>query len=178
MPVDGFLGRAMTSSAMNYFFQRVRTEFPQAEPLMRGYDQAELRKLEELYDIVIDGELASFLVKAGRSDGGVIGDDPVVLYRSAWSVRAHILFQLGLIESLQDAGAWVHVKKPFVVSLESETQYYFLRTGATDGSRVFRFDGNVGSVSDTGMSLAGYLLDVMNRYELAGVVCAGEMLRI
>jgi len=163
---------------MNEFFQRVHAEFPQSESRMLGYDESELRKLERLYDIAIDGDLKAFLLKAGRSDGGVIGDDPVVLYRSAWSVRAHILFQINFIESLQEVSAWEHLQKPFVVSLESETQYYFLKTGSSNGSRIYRFDENAGCVSDTGLSLSCYLSDVMDRYELGRIVCVGEMLRV
>lgn len=145
---------------------------------MIGYDQPELRQLERLYGIVIAGDLERFLLKAGRSDGGIIGDDPVVLYRPTWNVRTHVLFQMKFFVSLQDAGAWEHLEKPFVIALESETQYYFLKTGSSNPTQIHRFDENEGSVADTQMSLGGYLLDVMRRYGLAGAACVGEMLRI
>ncbi|MEJ2046172.1 MAG: hypothetical protein P8X74_19570 [Reinekea sp.] len=56
-----------------------------------GYLDDEIKKLERLYDVVITGQMRSFLSEMGRSGGGLIGDDPIVLYREKMSVRRHVL---------------------------------------------------------------------------------------
>lgn len=159
------------------FFDKIRDIFPVALDRMVGYSELEITKIEKLYGIVVSGEFASLLRRAGRSDGGLVGDDPLIIYRPRWSVRAHLLFQMKLFNSLQDIGAWDYLNKPFVFSLESETQYYFLITGDSGGF-VYHYDENEETVKNTGMSLFEYLLDVVDRYTLGGLVCKGDLLNI
>lgn len=164
--------------AIDRLFERIRAEFPHAEANMRGYSDTELRRIEKLYDIIIASELEQFMLKAGRSDGGTIGDDPLIIYRPSWTVRGQILFQVNFFESMQDIGAWDFLKRPFVISLESETQYYFLQTASNDSARIFHHDENSKTVEDTGLSLSRYLMSVMDRYPLGGPVCIGELINI
>lgn len=107
----------------------------------------------------------------------MIGDDPLIIYRGRWTVRAHLLFQMKVFNSLQEIGAWDYLNKPFVLSMEAETQYYFLQTGS-DGGFIYHHDENENTVENTGMSLFDYLLDVVNRYPLGGVVCKGDLITI
>jgi hypothetical protein len=160
------------------FFDEIKNRCPSALDRMVGYGSDEIRKIERLYGIEISENFEYFMSRMGRSDGGVVGDDPLVIYRSSWSVRTHILFQINFFESLQEIGAWAYLNKPFVFSLEAEAQYYFLQTGLEGVNPVYHYDENEKSVKSTGLSFFDYLLDVTNRYPMGGVVCQGDLLKI
>jgi hypothetical protein len=157
------------------FFDQVNKIFPSAIRDMKGYSESELRKIEKLYDINIYGEFEEFMLQAGRSDGGVIGDDPLIIYRPTWSVRGQILFQINFFSDLQDIGAWDYLEKPFVFALENENQYYFLQTGSAD-PMVFHYDANSEIVRRTEATFSEYLVDVLKRYPLGRALCQGELL--
>ncbi|MFH6974495.1 hypothetical protein ACG2K1_09975 [Neisseria sp. 23W00296] len=93
-----------------------------------GYTEYELKKIEALYNVSINGEFRDFMLLAGRCSGGGLNDDPIILYRSYWSVRTQIMFQAKLFDELQGIGAFDFLGKIFCFSLEGETQYYFLIT--------------------------------------------------
>jgi hypothetical protein len=160
------------------FFDEIKNRYPSALDRMVGYDGDEIRKIERLYGVVISEDFEYFMSRAGRSDGGVVGDDPLIIYRPSWSVRTHILFQVDFFNSLQEIGGWDYLNKPFVFSLESETQYYFLQTGLSGANIVYHYNENQESVKSTGLGFFDYLLDVLNRYPLGGVVCQGDLLKI
>ena len=151
-----------------------------------GYTEYELRKIEALYSITIHGQLREFMLLAGRCDGGLIGDDPIILYRPTWNVRSQILFQLGLWESLQGIQAYDFMGKykghAFCFSWEWETQYYFTITSNTD-NLVYHYDENSETVECTNLTFYEYLDDVYKRYveedsNRKQIVCKGELLEI
>lgn len=147
-----------------------------------GYRDDEIKKIESLYGIVIDGEFREFMQIAGRCDGGLVGDDPLIVYRNQWNARTHILFQMTFFNDLQDLGAWGYLNKPFVFSLESETQYYYLRTGVGDGL-VYHYDENQEIVKCTDKTFSEYMLDVVCKYKsidqsTKNIVCCGDLLNI
>lgn len=161
-------------------FETIRIEHPAIYSRMIGYSNDELCRLEKLYDIEINGQLRQFLSIAGRSDGGLIGDDPIILYRNSWSVRTHILTNADLFRSLQDIGAWDFLSNPFLFSIESETQYFYVRTGPkeTQKDTVYHYDEDNKSVKSTGKTIFEYLAGVV---QAVGVnenrmVCRGELL--
>ena len=53
------------------FLDKVRDVLPTALDRMVGYSEVEIGKIERLYGIAISGEFASFMLHAGRSDGGL-----------------------------------------------------------------------------------------------------------
>jgi len=159
------------------FFDKIREVFPTALERMVGYSDIEIEKIERLYGIKVSGELASFLRRAGRSDGGVIGDDPLTIYRN-WTVRTHILFQINFFNDLQDICAFDNLNRPFIFSLESETQYYFLQTDVPNPDLVYHYDENGETIRSTGLSFYDYLLSVVARYPLGGEICQGDLLEI
>ena len=160
------------------FFERIRKNFPHATAHLKGYSELEINKIEKLYGVAVMGDFRSFLHSVGRSDGGVIGDDPLIIYRASWNVRAHLLFQMSFFNSMQEARAWDFLNKPFVLALESETQYFFLQTGIVGEQSIFHFDENTGLVKNTGFQLADYLMNIMARYPLGGQPCVGELIEI
>src|SRR6476469_6323035 len=101
----GFI-RAQRGKAMSQiFFDKIGEVFPAGLERMVGYSDIEMKKIERLYGIIVSSELASFLRRAGRTDGGLIGDDPLIIYRN-WTVRTHILFQVNFFNDLQEIGAF------------------------------------------------------------------------
>jgi hypothetical protein len=145
-----------------------------------GYSEDELWKIEKLYDIKLLGAFRKFMNEMGRCGGGLIGDDPVILYRPAWPVRTQILFQIVFFGDMQNIGAFEYLDKPFVFSLESETQYYFLRTGSDTPELVYHYDENNKTVQETGLNFMNYMRDAIRRYRGYGreFVCQGELLNI
>ena len=150
-----------------------------------GYTEYELKKIEALYHVTIQGQFREFMLLAGRCDGGLIGDDPIILYRPAWSVRAQIQFQISFFGSLQDAGAYDYMgeyAKLFCFSWEYETQYYYLITDHND-NLVYHYDENNETVKCTNLTFYEYLDNVYKRYveedsNRKQIICKGELLEI
>ena len=154
-----------------------------------GYTDYDLKKIEALYDITIRGQFRDLMLLAGRCDGGLIGDDPIILYRQSWSVRTQILFQQDLFVSLQDIHAYNYQNKNymgehgriFCISWELETQYYYLITENND-ELIYHYDENENTVECTGLTLFEYLDDGYKRYEEGKnrkqIICRGELLEI
>ena len=151
-----------------------------------GYSEQELKKLEKLYDININGQFREFMLLAGRCDGGIFGDDPIILYRQSWGVRGQILFQVNFLESLQEIHAYDYIGKggglAFCFSLEHETQYYFIITNNAD-NLVYHYNEGLETVECTNLTFYEYLDDVYKRYveedsNRKQIVCKGELLEI
>lgn len=94
-----------------------------------GYSQKEIDQIEKLYDINIRKDFRTFLLHAGRSDGGLLGDT-IVMYRDYYSIRNQILFQLTLENDLPNYN-WLK-EKPFIFAVFCETHYCFLKTNDED----------------------------------------------
>ena len=126
-----------------------------------GYSTEELGKIERLYDITIAGQFREFLTNMGRSDGGLIGDDPIFLYRQGVSVRRHLMYQLRLEFDFKEyrieAGLKLLKDRPFLFSIESETQYFFIATRSEHPNWVYQYDENREVVSNTGMTFLDYM---------------------
>ena len=50
-----------------------------------GYSDEEIRKIEAIYCIYIHGEFRDFLRIAGKTDGGIMGNDPIFSFDNSWS---------------------------------------------------------------------------------------------
>lgn len=125
---------------------------------IKGYTGDEIQKIERLYDIKIVGQLRDFLSCMGRCSGGFFGDDLLMFYREIKSVRSHVLSQLTLRDDLCSLQLWELVnKKPFLVSFENQTQYYFLLTESDASDLVYHYDENEGMVEKTHWTFHEYL---------------------
>jgi hypothetical protein len=145
-----------------------------------GYSEDELKKIEKLYDVRLLGSFRQFMTEMGRCSGGLLGDDPIILYRPAWSVRGQILFQVKFFSSMQDIGAFDYLEKPFVFSWEAESQYYFMMTKSQTPDAIYCYDENNETVRPAGFTFMEYMKDVLRRYRGYGrpVICRGELLNI
>ena len=70
-------------------------------------------------------------------------------------------------------------ERPFLFSLESETQYFFVATKSDDPDRVYQYDENNGTVTDTSLSFLDYMKQTVRVWGgKSKVVCRGELLII
>ncbi|MEX9912998.1 MULTISPECIES: hypothetical protein [Providencia] len=132
---------------------------------MRGYSEDEIPKIERLYDIKVTGQLYDFLTSIGRCSGGLFGDDPLLFYRNQKTIRGSILMQSGMREDL--AAIQRHdllPQKPFFLSVESYTQYFFVLTTSDDPNLIYQYDENEETVEATDWDINDYLRHVVNVY--------------
>ncbi|NWD76525.1 SMI1/KNR4 family protein [Pseudomonas gingeri] len=115
----------------------------------------------------------------GRSDGGLVGDSLIQLYRPSWRVRQHLLFQVDFFNQMQEAGFYEYLHGPFVFSLISDTQYYFLQTTGGERDAVYHFDSNSLVVTRTKWDLVGFVEFIFSNKECSpGFVTQGDLLLI
>ena len=129
-----------------------------------GYSEEEITKIEKLYDIEVKGDFREFLKYAGRCDGDLLGDDPVILYRQTWSIQSYL--RKNYFNFIDEDYTVLHgdlQKKPFIFSIEMETYYFYIRT-ADDDLKVYCFDENEEMLKDTGMDFNEYMVDLVERY--------------
>lgn len=152
-----------------------------------GYSAEEIRKIECLYDITVDGEFKSFMELAGKCSGGVIGDEDMLFYREDMNLSDHLLYQEDLRDELrEDIGLTDIAKmKPFIFAIEADTQMYLLKTAAEDSQRVYHYNQNHDIFEKTKWSFLDYIgqqILLNARGIRAGyrdnVVCKGDLLRI
>ena len=132
-----------------------------------GYSEEEITKIEKLYDIEVKGDFREFLKYAGRCDGDLLGDDPIILYRQTWDIDSYLRMNyFGFIddEDFEEKVFYDELKrKPFIFSIEMETYYFYIRT-ADDDLKVYCFDENEEKIKDTGMNFNEYMVDLVERY--------------
>ena len=129
-----------------------------------GYSEEEITKIEKLYDIEAKGDFREFLKYAGRCDGDLLGDDPVILYRQTWSIQFYL--RKNYFNFIDEDYTVLHgdlQKKPFIFSIEMETYYFYMRT-ADDDLKIYCFDENEEKLKDTGMDFNEYMVDLVERY--------------
>lgn len=177
------------------FIDKIAQGFSYDESQVLGYSEEELIKIERLYNIKLQGDFRQFMLEMGRSDGGLIGYNPIFLYNPAWKIREHIVLQTSIFELLQSIRKPEYLRgKTFIFSIEDKGQYYFLRTDANDSaparvtykgmetlsddpSRVYCYDGYSKTVQSIGMSFLEYM-QVLVRKSDKGVVSRGDLLMI
>lgn len=166
---------------MSKFIEKIACGVEYDPSQVIGYSEEELEKIERLYDIKVAGQLRKFLLNMGRSDGGLIGDDPIYLYRPRMSIRRHIMFQLRLETDFKEfriqEGLDLIRFGLFVFSWESETQYFFVATKSKNPDSVYHYDENNGTVQYTGMNILEYMKQTVQIWGGKGAtICQGDIL--
>ncbi len=176
----------------------MKTNFTGSVAGMRsGYSETELAQISRLYDIEIAGDFRLFLSEAGRTSGCGLGEGAFGLeldffpYGSS-NVRFQVLRQHQLREDFLSL-AFDEMKaqqqydinktkmnefvegKPFFLSCENQTQYFFISTAEGNGL-VHRFDENSGDVIRSEFRLEEYLAKILVPTEPSGRIWCGELL--
>ena len=129
-----------------------------------GYSEEEITKIEKLYDIEAKGDFREFLKYAGRCDGDLLGDDPIILYRQTWNMKIYLRMNYSYF--IDENFKILHEeikKKPFIFSIEMENYYFYIRTVDED-LKVYCFDENEEKIKDTRMDFNEYMVDLVERY--------------
>jgi len=129
-----------------------------------GYSEEEITKIEKLYDIEAKRDFREFLKYAGRCDGDLLGDDPIILYRQTWNMKIYLRMNYSYF--IDENFKILHEeikKKPFIFSIEMENYYFYIRTVDED-LKVYCFDENEEKIKDTGMDFNEYMVDLVERY--------------
>ena len=148
----------MINQKLISYLHSVHPELPFDISYVKGYSDDEIGQIERLYDIKVSDQLYDFLRCMGRCSGGLFGDDPLLFYRDQMCVRGHVLFQSGFTEHLRDLQHYELTKqKPFFISIESETQYYFVLTKSGNPNLVYHYDENEETVKPTQWTFNEYL---------------------
>ena len=129
-----------------------------------GYSEEEITKIEKLYDIEAKGDFREFLKYAGRCDGDLLGDDPIILYRQTWNMKIYLRMNYSYF--IDENFKILHEeikKKPFIFSIEMENYYFYIRTVDED-LKIYCFDENEEKIKDTGMDFNEYMVDLVERY--------------
>ena len=129
-----------------------------------GYSEEEITKIEKLYDIEAKGDFREFLKYAGRCDGDLLGDDPIILYRQTWNMKIYLRMNYSYF--IDENFKILHEeikKKPFIFSIEMENYYFYIRTVDKD-LKVYCFDENEEKIKDTRMDFNEYMVDLVERY--------------
>lgn len=127
---------------------------------LAGYSDEELYKIEHLYDIVVDGELRSFLKLAGKCSGGAIGDQEMLFYRGDMNIRSHLIFQSKTIERIRDINTellCIRPMKPFAFAVVGESKIYLLKTAAEDSQQVYCYDQSHNTFKEMEWSFLDYV---------------------
>ncbi|WP_231137010.1 hypothetical protein [Providencia rettgeri] len=155
----------MINNGLIEYLHSVYPELPINTSYMRGYSVDEIQKIERLYDIEVKGQLYDFLSTIGRCSGGLFGDDPLLFYRNQKTIRGSILMQSGMREDLAAIQQYDLLdKKPFFISVESYTQYFFVLTTSNNPNVVYQYDENEETVQVTNWDLKNYLKHIVNVY--------------
>lgn len=153
----------MINQELINYLHSVYPELPIDISYIKGYSDYEIAKIARLYNVKITGQLYDFLLSMGRCSGGFFGDDPLIFYREQKTVRSHFLSQYGLWDDLRNIQQFEYCdKKPFLISIESETQYFFLLTDSVNPDLVYHYDENEETIQETNKTFYEYLRHLVN----------------
>ncbi len=178
-----YMNLFMKNNQLINYLHTVYPELPINIHKIKGYSDDEIKKIERLYDIKVTDQLYDFLNCIGRCSGGFFGDDPLIFYKE-WFIRGHVLFQYGLREELYNLELWDMLEqKPFFISIESETQYYFLLTYSDQPNLVYYYDENEDKVRALDKNFNEYLGHIISSYNESfitptPVYFSGDLLRL
>ena len=146
---------------------------------VKGYSLDEIRIIEQIYDIIVDGELKEFLLFSGRCDG-FLGDQSIAIYRN-YTLREHILSQYRPTPSVYEIDKKLRYEKIFFIGEYEACDYFFIKTNSKD-KQVYLWDSeNTNSITPRYKSLSDYLIK-KSRYELenidsySNVICSGDLI--
>jgi len=165
------------------FFILLERYLEKSEKEFTGYNDDEIRGIEELYDIEVKGDFREFLSIAGKSLGGLLGEEELSLYND-WSIRERIVLQYDFQEYVQKDKFRGKGRdgKPFIIDLKSNSEYIFITTRDND-LKVYHYSRENRTLKETGKNFSEYVTDLIKRYnpeleELKDVSVSGDIINI
>ena len=128
--------------------------------LVKGYSEDEIKQIEALYSICIQGEFKQFMRCMGRSSGGLLAERTMMLYNL--QPRSHMIrYKAYNDELLHYSGYDFSYKNSFFFACIWETNLYFLKTTSNNPDRVYHYSEGSEDISDTGQNFTEFLKGVV-----------------
>ncbi|WP_227430087.1 SMI1/KNR4 family protein [Psychrobacter sp. I-STPA6b] len=144
---------------MSYIEEVAQGRWYQPE-LVKGYSEDEIKQIEALYGICIQGEFKQFMRCMGRSSGGLLAEDSIMLYNFQPTIHM-ILYKSYNDELLYSSGYDFSYKNSFFFACLSETHLYFLKTTSDNPDRVYHHVEGSEDIRDTGQNFTEFLKGVV-----------------
>ena len=147
-----------------------------------GYNDDEIKGIEELHNIEVKGDFREYLSIAGKSLGGLLGEEELIFYNDC-SVREVVLTNFTLEEYLiEDEFYDVACGKFFVIGLKNRSEYIFITTRDND-LKVYHYIRENRTLKETGKNFSEYVTDLIKKYnpefeELKNVSVSGDIINI
>lgn len=162
------------------FIEQIAQGKPYEKDKILGYSEYELNVIERLYSVKVSGNFRKFMLEMGRCDGGLIGGGPIVVYGPDETPRSLIILGAQIEDEICDAGQYELSRLgPFVFSIESETQLYYVVTKSDKPDKIYRFDESNQTIHDTGFSFLEYMQHIVRVWGgRSTAICRGELLMV
>ena len=128
-----------------------------------GYSEEEIKKIEKLYDIEVKGDFKEFLRIAGRSDGGLIGG--IVFNYDSNGAKNQLRrqrFLKGILVGENEYNSFIG-SKPFLIGIELETNYFYLKTDEND-LKMYQYSEGIDVEKKLKINFNEYLVGLVERY--------------
>ena len=146
-----------------------------------GYNDDEIRGIEELYDIEVKGDFREYLSIAGKSLGGLLGKKEFLLY-SDIGVRERILLQFSLEKELRENELYDIVdEKFFILDYKNNSEYIFITT--KNNGKIYYYNKDRKILKEVENNFNDYIVKLIKKYnrslvEIKNDITSGNILNI
>lgn len=146
-----------------------------------GYNDDEIRGIEELYDIELKGDFREYLSIAGKSLGGLLGKKEFLLY-SDIGVRERILLQFSLEKELRENELYDIVdEKFFILDYKNNSEYIFITT--KNNGKIYYYSKDRKILKEVENNSNDYIVKLIKKYnhsliEIKNDITSGNILNI
>ena len=146
-----------------------------------GYNDDEIRGIEELYDIEVKGDFREYLSIAGKSLGGLLGKKEFLLY-SDIGVRKRILLQFSLEKELRENELYDIVdKKFFILDYKNDSEYILITT--KNNGEIYYYSKDRKILKKVENNFNDYIVKLIKKYnrsliEIKNDITSGNILNI
>ena len=146
-----------------------------------GYNDDEIRGIEELYDVEVKGDFREYLSIAGKSLGGLLGKKEFLLY-SDIGVRERILLQFSLEKELRENELYDIVdEKFFILDYKNNSEYIFITT--KNNGKIYYYSKDRKILKEVENNFNDYIFKLIKKYnhsliEIKNDITSGNILNI
>ena len=146
-----------------------------------GYNDDEIRGIEELYDVEVKGDFREYLSIAGKSLGGLLGKKEFLLY-SDIGVRERILLQFLLEKELRENELYDIVdEKFFILDYKNNSEYIFITT--KNNGKIYYYSKDRKILKEVENNFNDYIFKLIKKYnhsliEIKNDITSGNILNI
>ncbi|WP_230659495.1 hypothetical protein [Psychrobacter sp. I-STPA10] len=128
--------------------------------LVKGYSEDEIKQIEALYSICIQGEFKQFMRCMGRSSGGLLAGDTISLYYLRPKGNMTI-YNSYIDELLHISNYDFSYQNVFIFSIIDDSNIYFLKKQDTFLNYVYHYSEEKNIIKNTGLSFTNFLKKII-----------------